>query len=231
MSRLVLLALSCGALLFADSNAYAQDWFPWSNGSRERAWQAPWERNRAWRDQEPRAKPSQGGDMREGGARPEIDPRAPSVVRFTHDYPANSIVIDTGGRKLYYVLPDEQAYAYPISVGREGFSWTGTETISRKQAWPDWIPPPEMRERDPSLPQRMTGGLQNPLGGSNAATRIASSCIRAVCGCLPNQFGRSAGFSRPVAFPSTTELRLAASAARRLRPSNTAPCSMASDMW
>jgi lipoprotein-anchoring transpeptidase ErfK/SrfK len=42
------------------------------------------------------------------------------------------MVIDTGGRKLYYVLPDKKAYAYPISVGREGFDWTGTETISRK---------------------------------------------------------------------------------------------------
>jgi hypothetical protein len=85
-------------------------------------------------------------------------------VSVAFDYPPNSIVIDTGGRKLYYVLPDQQAYAYPISVGREGFSWTGSETISRKQAWPDWVPPAEMRERDPSLPERMTGGLENPLG-------------------------------------------------------------------
>jgi lipoprotein-anchoring transpeptidase ErfK/SrfK len=74
------------------------------------------------------------------------------------------MVIDTGGRKLYYVLPDKKAYAYPISVGREGFDWTGTETISRKQAWPDWYPPTEMRERDSSLPEEMTGGLKNPLG-------------------------------------------------------------------
>jgi lipoprotein-anchoring transpeptidase ErfK/SrfK len=85
-------------------------------------------------------------------------------VSFAYDYPPNSIVIDTGGRKLYYVLPDQQPYAYSSSVGREGFSWTGSETISRKQAWPDWVPPAEMRERDPSLPERMTGGLENPLG-------------------------------------------------------------------
>jgi lipoprotein-anchoring transpeptidase ErfK/SrfK len=38
------------------------------------------------------------------------------------------MVIDTGERKLYYVLPDKKAYAYPISVGRECFDWTGTET-------------------------------------------------------------------------------------------------------
>jgi hypothetical protein len=101
---------------------------------------------------------------RDGGPRPLITPRAPPVVEFTHDYPLNSIVIDTGGRKLYYVLPDGGAYEYAISVGREGFNWTGSEGISRKQEWPDWQPPAEMRERDRSLPVKMTGGLKNPLG-------------------------------------------------------------------
>ena len=42
-----------------------------------------------------------------------------------------------------YVLPGNQAYAYPISVGRDGFTWTGTEKISRIVAWPSWTPPPE----------------------------------------------------------------------------------------
>jgi lipoprotein-anchoring transpeptidase ErfK/SrfK len=86
------------------------------------------------------------------------------MVAFPHDFPANSIVIDTGARKLYFVLFENRAYEYPISVGRDGFNWTGTETVSRKQAWPDWHPPPEMRERDPALPEKMTGGLRNPLG-------------------------------------------------------------------
>ena len=36
--------------------------------------------------------------------------------------------------------------------------------MSRKQAWPDWHPPAEMRERDPKLPEKMTGGVRNPLG-------------------------------------------------------------------
>ena len=81
-----------------------------------------------------------------------------------YEFPVRSIVIDTGGRKLYYVLGDNRAYAYPISVGREGFNWTGTETVSRKQAWPDWHPPAEMRERDDTLPEKMTGGIKNPLG-------------------------------------------------------------------
>jgi lipoprotein-anchoring transpeptidase ErfK/SrfK len=105
-----------------------------------------------------------GGEVRDGGPRPEIAPVAPATVAFDYDFPAQSIVIDTGARALYFVLPDKRAYRYPISVGREGFNWTGTENISRKQAWPDWYPPAEMRERDASLPEKMTGGLKNPLG-------------------------------------------------------------------
>ena len=30
--------------------------------------------------------------------------------------------------------------------------------------WPDWYPPAEMRKRKPELPERMLGGLNNPLG-------------------------------------------------------------------
>jgi lipoprotein-anchoring transpeptidase ErfK/SrfK len=120
----------------------------------------------AFEDRTYRQRPrrSDESNIREGGARPHITPQAPPIVAFTHDFPLNSIVIDTGGRKLYYVLPDGGAYEYAISVGREGFSWTGSEVISRKQEWPDWHPPAEMRERDRSLPVKMTGGLKNPLG-------------------------------------------------------------------
>ena len=104
------------------------------------------------------------GGIRDGGAQPEIVPVAPPIVAFRHPYPAGSIVIDSEGRRLYFVLPDAKAYAYQISVGREGFDWVGSEIVSRKQAWPDWHPPAEMRARDPSLPEKMTGGVNNPLG-------------------------------------------------------------------
>ncbi len=122
------------------------------------------------------AQPSRGGQfayvpsqvkyppLLQGGPRPEIYPQAPQTVAFTVGYGPGSIIIDTNGRSLYYVLGGGQAYRYPISVGREGFTWRGTEKISRVAAWPDWRPPQEMRERDPRLPELMTGGLNNPLG-------------------------------------------------------------------
>jgi lipoprotein-anchoring transpeptidase ErfK/SrfK len=101
--------------------------------------------------------------LMDGGGRPGISPEAPPIVRFSGYAPGN-IVIDTRGRALYYVLPGNQAYRYPVAVGREGFQWYGSQKISRTAAWPDWIPPAEMRQRDPRLPERMTGGVRNPLG-------------------------------------------------------------------
>lgn len=100
----------------------------------------------------------------QGGARPDIAPAAPPVVSLTRPEKAGTIIIDTGGRRLFYVLSQNQAYEYPISVGRQGFEWTGTERISRIAAWPDWNPPEEMRQRQSGLPITMTGGVNNPLG-------------------------------------------------------------------
>jgi lipoprotein-anchoring transpeptidase ErfK/SrfK len=100
----------------------------------------------------------------QGGERPDIKPAAPPTVYFDRNEEAGSIIIDTEARKLYYVLPGKQAYQYPISVGREGFTWSGTERISRIAAWPSWTPPPEMHKRIPGLPITVSGGLKNPQG-------------------------------------------------------------------
>ncbi len=100
----------------------------------------------------------------EGGERPDFKPAEPPIVYFNQPEDIGSIIVDTANRKLYYVLPDKKAYAYPISVGRDGFTWSGTEKISRIAAWPSWTPPPEMRKRIPGLPITVSGGLKNPQG-------------------------------------------------------------------
>jgi lipoprotein-anchoring transpeptidase ErfK/SrfK len=102
--------------------------------------------------------------LQSGGERPVISPLQPRTIAFPSTYPVGSIVIDSKGRQLFFVQSTIEALHYPISVGREGFSWAGTETISRKAEWPDWHPPEEMRDRDPRLPEKMTGGIKNPLG-------------------------------------------------------------------
>ena len=100
----------------------------------------------------------------DGGPRPSISGSTPPLVAFRSNYGAGNVVIDSGGRALYYVVSSTQAYRYPVAVGREGFSWTGVERVSRKTEWPDWRPPAEMRQRTPGLPEVMSGGLRNPLG-------------------------------------------------------------------
>ena len=103
-------------------------------------------------------------EVRVGGPRPDVQPLVPPVAAFSYAYPAGSIVIDAQARQLFYVLPGNKAFVYQVSVGREGFGWTGTEVVTRKQDWPDWHPPAEMRARDPRLPAKMMGGNDNPLG-------------------------------------------------------------------
>jgi len=75
-----------------------------------------------------------------------------------------TVIIDTGNTALYYVLGHGQAIRYGVGVGRQGFTWSGTQTISRKAEWPDWYPPVEMIARQPYLPRFMAGGPGNPLG-------------------------------------------------------------------
>lgn len=107
-----------------------------------------------------------------------------------------TIIINTGKRYLYLVLPDGRALRYGIGVGRQGFTWSGSERITRKAEWPDWTPPPEMRRRDPTVPPFMKGGPENPLGARalylgiseyrihgtaqpwTIGTAVSSGCIR-----------------------------------------------------
>lgn len=100
----------------------------------------------------------------DGGERPDFKPAEPPIVYFDQPEEVGSILVDTANRKLYFVLPGKKAYAYPISVGRDGFTWSGTEKISRIAAWPSWTPPPEMHKRIPGLPVTVTGGMKNPQG-------------------------------------------------------------------
>ncbi len=105
-----------------------------------------------------------GPKVLSGGGRPSISPLKPATVAFPNSYGAGTIVIDTAGRRLYYVKSSSSAYSYPVAVGRAGFTWTGTKKISRKVDWPDWRPPAEMLVRKPELPEFMEGGRRNPLG-------------------------------------------------------------------
>jgi lipoprotein-anchoring transpeptidase ErfK/SrfK len=85
-------------------------------------------------------------------------------VAFPTKEPPGTLVVDTPNTYLYYVLGGGRAIRYGVRVGRDGFTWTGVQKITRKAEWPDWHPPPEMIDRQPYLPRFMAGGPGNPLG-------------------------------------------------------------------
>lgn len=86
------------------------------------------------------------------------------VVTYRTDEAPGTVIVDTGTKHLYFVMPNGKAMRYGIGVGREGFEWSGTNRITRKAEWPGWTPPPAMRKRQPDLPGHMPGGPDNPLG-------------------------------------------------------------------
>ena len=91
-------------------------------------------------------------------------------------YKPGDVVVSTKERRLYYVLSKDRAVEYGDGVGREGFTWSGLKTITRKEEWPDWRPPEQMLQRRPDLPRNMPGGIDNPLGAR--ALYLASSNYR-----------------------------------------------------
>ncbi|WP_334514017.1 L,D-transpeptidase [Bradyrhizobium sp. AZCC 1693] len=111
---------------------------------------------------QPNAYPSDEVIASDEGATPERLRRA--VVAFGTAEAPGTIIIDTGNTTLYYVLGQSRAIRYGVGVGRDGFTWSGVQTISRKAEWPDWHPPHEMIARQPYLPRFMAGGPGNPLG-------------------------------------------------------------------
>lgn len=90
------------------------------------------------------------------------------VIHLTTDEKPGTIIIDTNHKFLYLVESNNRAIRYGVGVGREGFGWSGVVKIQRKQEWPDWTPPPEMRRREAAkghiLPVHQKGGEDNPLG-------------------------------------------------------------------
>ena len=87
-----------------------------------------------------------------------------TVVSYPSHEAPGTIIIDTRNTYLYFVLSGNRAVRYGVGVGREGFTWSGVQTVSRKAEWPDWHPPAQMIARQPYLPRFVAGGPGNPLG-------------------------------------------------------------------
>lgn len=91
-------------------------------------------------------------------------PATKEIIEFATSEPVGTIIISNEERTLIRVLPNGKAEKYLISVGRDGFTWTGVTRVGRKVEWPEWRPPSEMRKRQPGLPEYVPPGPYNPLG-------------------------------------------------------------------
>jgi lipoprotein-anchoring transpeptidase ErfK/SrfK len=152
------------------------------------------------------------------------------LVDFKTKEPAGTIIIDTGNTYLYLVLGSGKAIRYGIGVGRDGFTWSGTERISRMKEWPDWFPPSEMIERQPYLPRMMAGGPGNPLGAralylghtlyrihgtnqpSTIGQNVSSGCIRLLNKDIEDLYSRVQVGTRVVVLPAAKPAPAVASA-------------------
>jgi lipoprotein-anchoring transpeptidase ErfK/SrfK len=158
-----------------------------------------------------------------------------TIVAYDGREAAGTIVIDTANTHLYYVLGNGRAVRYGVGVGREGFTWSGTQTVTRKAEWPDWTPPAEMIARQPYLPRFMAGGPGNPLGaramylgssiyrihGTNDASTIgkfvSSGCIRLTNEDVADLFSRVNVGTKVVVLPKSGGQRIEARTARPQR--------------
>ena len=77
-----------------------------------------------------------------------------------------AIVCDTYSMALHYWSEDEATHlVYPCSVPMsEDFARRGRTELTLKRRNPTWIPTPNMRERNPELPERVPPGPDNPMG-------------------------------------------------------------------
>ncbi len=141
------------------------------------------------------------------------------IVNYPTREAPGTVIIDTPNTYLYYVLGGGQAIRYGIGVGRDGFTWSGVQSITRKAEWPDWTPPPEMIARQPYLPRHMAGGPGNPLGaramylggtvyrihGTNApqtiGTHVSSGCIRLTNADVSDLYARVSVGSKVIVLP------------------------------
>jgi lipoprotein-anchoring transpeptidase ErfK/SrfK len=167
-------------------------------------------------------------DQPETGQPKELPPNLKKqLVDLATKEPAGTIIIDTPNTYLYLVLGGGKAMRYGIGVGREGFTWAGTERISKMKEWPDWFPPSEMIDRQPYLPRMMAGGSGNPLGaralylghtlyrihGTNQPSTIgsfvSSGCIRLLNEDIEDLFSRVQVGTRVVVWPGKPPEHLA----------------------
>jgi lipoprotein-anchoring transpeptidase ErfK/SrfK len=86
------------------------------------------------------------------------------IIQYPRKEVPGSILVDSRGPFVYYVLPGGKAIRYGAIVGEAGQAWSGVATVGRKEAWPGWTPTADEKRRLGPLPNYVEGGARNPMG-------------------------------------------------------------------
>jgi L,D-transpeptidase ErfK/SrfK len=106
-------------------------------------------------------------------ANPGIDPQPDGTSRMVAlptqhvlpDAPRRGIVVNLPEMRLYYFPPAGPVRSFAIGVGKLGKETpSGHTQITRKAAYPVWVPTPSERAEDHTLPARVGPGPANQLG-------------------------------------------------------------------
>jgi L,D-transpeptidase ErfK/SrfK len=106
-------------------------------------------------------------------ANPGVDPWLPGagtplVLPAAHLLPPGpheGIVINLAEQRLYFFDMAGTPLTFPIGISRAGWKTPlGETTVTRKVESPTWYPPASARREDPTLPEVVTPGPENPLG-------------------------------------------------------------------
>ncbi len=180
-------------------------------------------------------------DRSDGSSSPVPERFRRTIVNYSTREAPGTVIIDTANTTLYYVLGQNRAVRYGVGVGREGFTWSGVQTITRKAEWPDWHPPAQMIARQPYLPRFMAGGPGNPLGaramylggteyrihGTNDPSTIgkfvSSGCIRLTNEDVADLFSRVDVGTRVTVLPKNAAPRFEVRGTTAPRAVSTAP--------
>jgi lipoprotein-anchoring transpeptidase ErfK/SrfK len=96
-------------------------------------------------------------------------PAVRNIVEYHTGEKPGTVIVDTGPRNLYFVLPGNRAIQYRVATGTEAYGWTGRATVGAMKEWPTWMPTESIMERWPQFQVYkqhgpLEGRWDNPLG-------------------------------------------------------------------
>ncbi len=121
--------------------------------------------------------------------------QALEAVNFASPYPAGTIVISQGARKLFLITGPETAIQYRVAVAKAGKEWSGYAHIEGKYVRPAWSPPDIVKRDHPELPDVIPGGSpHNPMGARAITLDREEVAIHGTSASMRSSIGKAASY-------------------------------------